>query len=212
MRRLLLTVVLALSVAACQSVPAGTTAMPLPIGPEFVTAADKLPELPFGLVLLKPAPDSPASVDTWRNRAFCEQYLRTPPPGGSTSVDAKVRPIHTVWLITDGPSAPTDCTQMLQRYDLARSAAITGKVRFVAEGPKGEGPYLAMIGDEEAVLVDGSSFSDFGPLLASWNADVAATQQKFAENGAGVSAGKIASAILKILLILLIMAGTPAGA
>ena len=206
-----LIVALALGIVACQNLP-GKTVTSLPIGPEFATQTNKLPEPPFGLVILKPAPDNPASVNTWRNRSFCEQYLRTPPPEGSTSPDSKVRPIHTLWMVTGGSDPPFDCTQMLERYDLARSADIIGKVHFLAESPEGDGPYLVMIGDAEAVLMDGSSFTDFSPLMASWNAVVAAAQRKLAENSAGTNVGNVVSTILKILLILLIIGSTTAGA
>jgi hypothetical protein len=206
-----LIIVLALSMVACQTLPAQKTVTALPIRPEFVTPTDKLPELPFGLVILKPAQDNPASVNTWRNRAFCEQYLRTPPPGRSTSPDSKVRPIHTLWMVTGGPDQSFDCTQMLEHYDLARSADM-GKIHFPAKSPNGDGPYLAMIGDEAAVFVDGSSFTDFSGLLASWNANVAATQRELAENRTGRGTGNAMSMALQIFLILLMIGSTPAGA
>ncbi len=206
-----LIIALALGIVACQNLPAEKTVTSLPIGPEFATPIDKLPESPFGLVILNPAPDNPASVDTQRNRAFCEQYLRTPPTGGSTPPNSKLRPVHTLWLITDG-DPPSDCSQMLARYDLARSARITGKVHFRPGNPKGEGPRLALIGGEEGVLVDGSGSTDFSALLAKWNDNIAATQQKVAESSTETGAGNAITKILGIFLLLLLIAASPAGA
>jgi hypothetical protein len=205
-----LIIVLGLGIVACQNLPAEKTGTSLPIGLEFATPTDKLPESAFGLVILNPALENPESVDTRRNRAFCEQYLRTPPPGGSTSPN--VRPIHTLWMVTGGPDPPSDCPQMLERYDLARSVYITRKVHFLAGSPNGQGPYLALIGGEEAVLVDGSSFTDFSALLTNWNAAVGGTQRKLAERSTGTSAGNVMKTILGIFLILLIIGMAPAGA
>jgi len=210
--RTLLIIVLALGIVACQNLPAEKTGTALPIGPEFATPTDKLPESPFGLVILNPAPESPASVYTRRNRAFCEQYLRTPSPGGSMSPNSNVPPIHTLWMVTGGPNPPSDCPQMLERYDLARSVDIIGKVHFVAGSPKGEGPYLALIGGEEGVLVDGSSFTDFSALLTNWNAAVAATERKVAESSTGPGAGKVIFTILGVFLLLFLLGSGPAGA
>ena len=212
MRRPLI-IALALGIVACQNLPAEKTGTSLPIGLEFATPTDKLPELAFGLVILNPALENPESVDTRRNRAFCEQYLRTPPPGDSTSPNSNVRPIHTLWMVTGRPNPPSDCPQMLERYDLARSVYITRKVHFLAGSPNGQGPYLALIGGEEAVLVDGSSFTDFGALLTNWNAAVAGTQRKLAESSTGTSAGTILTkTILGIFLILLLFGMGSAGA
>jgi hypothetical protein len=207
-----LIIALVLGIVACQNLPAEKTGTSLRIGLEFATPTDKLPESAFGLVILNPALENPESVDTRRNRAFCEQYLRTPPPGDSTSPNSNVRPIHTLWMVTGGPDPPSDCPQMLERYDLARSVYITRTVHFLAGGPNGQGPYLALIDGKEAVLVDGSSFTDFSALLKNWNAAIAATQPKLAESSTGTNAGDVVKTILTIFLILFIMGLGPAGA
>ena len=162
MRNPLLITAIALGIAACT---AGRTGPPAAPGIEFATPSDdKFLYPPVGPVILNPAPANPDSVDTPRNRAFCEQYMRTPPTGARPTEDSRLQPIHTAWMVTDA-NLPADCPQMLAKYDRARALHLIGKVHFLTGNPKQEGPYLAMIAGDEGVLVDGSGVTDFSAML-----------------------------------------------
>jgi hypothetical protein len=191
MKRTLVAAALALGLAACQT--------NLPVDePQFATATDKLPEPVFGLVVLNPATAA-------RNQAFCEQYRQIPPPPSL--------PIHTFWLVTSPIYLPIDCPQMLERYDFARTADTIEKSQFLGPRPTGEGPYLVLVGADQAVLADASGRDDFGPFLTGWTATVEATEAKLAgtrpEQSVASTAAKV---ILGIFLILLLSMGHPGGA
>ena len=79
------------------------------IGPTFLTPGDTLPQEPYGIVVLKPSVENPDSVDSWRNRSFCEQFLRAPlgsvttPEKRSAEVvlmpdEAKAKALAAQWL------------------------------------------------------------------------------------------------------------------
>ena len=169
---------------------------------------------PVSTVILKPDPDRPTSVDTPRNRLFCEQFVQNPRPavpaqgtGGSA--------IQSVWLETVEvlpPGADQDCSFLLEHYDIQRSQQIAQKIQTAGDFG-GQGPYLVLLNRGEAVVASGSSIGDFGPFVRSWNEALDKTDLQVAEDARKKSdetAKKMAEIFGKILLGLLIVVAVPA--
>ena len=110
------------------------------------------------------------------------------------------------------PGADQDCSFLLEHYDIQRSQQIAQKIQTAGDFG-GQGPYLVLLNRGEAVVASGSSISDFGPFVQSWNEALDKTDLQVAEDARKKSdetAKKMAEIFGKILLGLLIVVAVPA--